>query len=157
MTDQPTSLTQVERFAELTDAEVARLAGAGTYVTVPEDWALPAEAASSDRTYLLISGEASVRRQGEEVRTLGPGQVFGGMGVGGAALRSATVVARTRLECLHFTGQQAAELRGELPAFAAALDEAAGETIGQTVGETTGQMAGETAGETAGDRAVPEE
>lgn len=121
------SLDHIERFAELSDDEVAKIVGRGTYLTVPADWALMGEGTSADKAYLLVSGEVSVRRQGEEVATLGPGDIFGEMGIVNHKLRSATVVSKSRLECLHFSKEQITELENEIPAFKAALEAAAAE------------------------------
>ncbi len=134
MADQPVRLDHIDRFAALSDAQVRRIAQVGTYVTVPADWALMGEGTSADKAYLLISGEVVVRRHGEDIATLGPGDIFGEMGIVAHRLRSATVVSRTRLECLHFTRQQIEELEAEIPAFKEALEAAAAERSGRSAG-----------------------
>lgn len=130
MVKQSVTLDHIERFSALSDAEVKKIAEMGTYVTVPEDWALMGEGTSSDKAYLLISGEVSVRRHGEEVATLGPGEIFGEMGILDHKLRTATVVSKSRLECLHFTREQVEELEAKIPAFRSALEAAAQERAG---------------------------
>jgi CRP-like cAMP-binding protein len=127
MTDQPVSLEHIDRFANLSDDEVAQIAKAGTQVTVPADWALMGEGTSADKAYLLIDGEVEVRQHGKTVATLGPGDIFGEMGIVGQRLRTATVVSLTRLECLHFTRSQVEELGVRIPAFREALEAAAAE------------------------------
>jgi len=124
---EPVSLDHIDRFSRLTDQEVARIASVGTYVTVPADWALMGEGTSADKAYLLISGEVSVRRHGKEVARLGPGDIFGEMGIVAQRLRSATVVSTTRLECLHFTRDQVIRLEQEIPEFKKAVEAAAAE------------------------------
>jgi CRP-like cAMP-binding protein len=114
-------LDHLDRFAKLDDRQVARIADVGTYVTVPPDWALMGEGQSADKAYLLISGEVSVRRHGKEVAQLGPGDVFGEMGIVAHKLRTATVVSLSRLECLHFTRDQIEKLEDEIPEFGEAL------------------------------------
>jgi CRP/FNR family transcriptional regulator, cyclic AMP receptor protein len=94
---------------------------------VPADWALMGEGTSADKAYLLISGEVSVRQNGEEIARLGPGDVFGEMGIVTHKLRNATVVSLSRLECLHFTRAQVEQLEEEVPEFKAALEAAAAE------------------------------
>ena len=121
------SLDHIDRFSNLSDDEVARIARVGTYVTVPADWALMGEGTSADKAYLLISGEVSVRQHGKEVATLGPGDVFGEMGIVAHRLRTATVVSLSRLECLHFTREQVQQLEDEIPEFKKALEAAAAE------------------------------
>jgi CRP-like cAMP-binding protein len=62
-----------------------------------------------------------VRHGGEEVATLGPGEIFGEMGIINHKLRTATVISKTRLECLHFTRDQIEKLENEIPSFKKAL------------------------------------
>jgi CRP/FNR family cyclic AMP-dependent transcriptional regulator len=127
MAEQALSLDHIDRFASLSDAEVRQLAAAGTYVTVPGNWALMGEGTSADKAYLLISGEVSVRQHGKEIAVLGPGDIFGEMGIVGHRLRTATVVSKERLECLHFTRAQVEQLESDIPAFKEALQAAAAE------------------------------
>jgi CRP/FNR family transcriptional regulator, cyclic AMP receptor protein len=121
------NLDHIERFSNLTDDEVARIARVGTYVTVPADWALMGEGTSADKAYLLISGKVSVRQHGKEIAELGPGDVFGEIGIVAHRLRTATVVSLSRLECLHFTREQVQQLEDEIPEFKKALEAAAAE------------------------------
>jgi CRP-like cAMP-binding protein len=130
MAEQSLSLDHIDRFSSLSDAEVARIAEVGTYITVPADWAMIGEGTTADKAYLLISGEVSVRQHGKEIATLGPGDVFGEMGIVARRLRSATVVSNSRLECLHFTRDQIETLEAEIPAFKEALEAAARERSG---------------------------
>jgi CRP/FNR family transcriptional regulator, cyclic AMP receptor protein len=125
MADEHVELDHIDRFSDLSDDEVKRIASTGTYVTVPADWALMGEGTSADKAYLLISGEVSVRQHGKEVATLGPGDIFGEMGIVNHKLRTATVISRSRLECLHFTRKQIEELEQEIPAFREALEASA--------------------------------
>ena len=127
MAEKSLSLDHIDRFSNLSDEEVGKIAKAGTYVTVPADWALMGEGTSADKAYLLISGEVEVRKDGKTLATLGPGDIFGEMGIVGHRLRTATVVSRSRLECLHFTRDQVEKLESEIPAFKEALEAAAAE------------------------------
>lgn len=127
MTEQSTGLERIDRFANLSDDEVTQIEKAGTFVTVPADWAMMGEGTSADKAYLLVDGEVEVRQHGRTIAALGPGDVFGEMGIVGQRLRTATVVSRTRLECLHFTRSQVEELSRRIPAFREALEAAAAE------------------------------
>jgi CRP/FNR family transcriptional regulator, cyclic AMP receptor protein len=130
MAEKSVSLDHIDRFSSLTDAEVAKIAEVGTYVTVPADWGLMGEGTSADKAYLMISGEVSVRKDGKEIATLGPGDIFGEMGIVAHRLRTATVVSKSRLECLHFTRAQVEQLESEIPAFKEALEAAVRERGG---------------------------
>ena len=131
MAESSVSLDHIDRFSSLSDTEVKRIASVGTYVTVPADWALMGEGTSADKAYLLISGEVSVRQHGNEIATLGPGDIFGEMRIVAHRLRSATVISLSRLECLHFTRDQIEMLENEIPAFKEALEAAARERSGE--------------------------
>src|SRR3954452_25426962 len=106
MANESVRLDHLDRFAQLDDRQVAKIVEVGTYVTVAPDWALMGEGQSADKAYLRISGEVSVRKHGKEIAQLGPGDVFGEMGIVDHKLRSATVGSLSRLECLHFTRDQ---------------------------------------------------
>jgi CRP-like cAMP-binding protein len=88
------------------------------------------EGTASDKAYLLISGEVSVRKDGKEVAQLGPGDIFGEMGIIKHRLRTATVVSLSRLEALHFTKEQVEDLEKSIPAFREALEAATTERSG---------------------------
>ena len=108
-------------FDHLSDADAKTVKEAGTSVTSPEGWALMSEQTPSDKAYIIVSGEASVRRGRDEVARLGPGDVFGEAGIVHKKLRSATIVALSRLELLHFTADGLRALTEKVPAFAEAL------------------------------------
>jgi CRP/FNR family cyclic AMP-dependent transcriptional regulator len=114
-------LKSLERFSDLSDKDVQKIAEAGTYVHEPADWTLMAEGTGADKAYLILSGEVSVRHQGKEIATLGAGDTVGEMGIIGKKLRAASVVSTTPLEVLHFTRERLEELATALPAFGEAL------------------------------------
>ena len=114
-------LARVKRFHDFSDEEISLVTEAATYLTVPEHWALMVEHQPADKAYLILSGEVSVRRHGEEVARLGAGEVIGEMALVNHRLRSATVVADTPLEVLHFTATTVADLNAKIPHFRDAL------------------------------------
>lgn len=114
-------LARVDRFRDFSDDEIGLVTDAARYITVPEHWALMVEQTPADKAYLILAGEVSVRRQGEEVARLGAGEVIGEMALVNHKLRSATVVAETPLEVLHFTDEIVAELVEKIPHFREAL------------------------------------
>jgi CRP-like cAMP-binding protein len=122
-------LARANRFDDFTDEELAQVVEAATYLTVPAHWALMAEQQPADKAYLILSGEVSVRRHGEEVARLGAGEVIGEMALVNHTLRSATVVADTPLEVLHFTDETVASLNDRIPRFRDALMSAVQERI----------------------------
>jgi CRP/FNR family cyclic AMP-dependent transcriptional regulator len=112
-------------FDGFTDDEVEKIKNAGTYVTIPADWSPIWEKTPADKAYILLSGEVSVRKNGQEIARLGPGEIMGEAGIVNHALRTASIVSLTKLELLHFTHDAVLKLCDEVPAFKQALDKAA--------------------------------
>jgi CRP/FNR family cyclic AMP-dependent transcriptional regulator len=127
-------LAKVNRFNDFTPEEMQQVVEAATYLTVPADWALMVQQQPADKAYLILSGEVSVRRNGEEVARLGAGEVIGEMALVNHKLRSATVVADTPLEVLHFTDETVGALTKKIPHFRDALMGAVEERIARDQG-----------------------
>jgi CRP/FNR family transcriptional regulator, cyclic AMP receptor protein len=118
-------------FDGFSDQEVDRIKNTGTHVTLPADWSPIWEKTAADKAYIIVSGEASVRRGGDEIAKLGPGDIFGEGAIVSHKLRNASIVTTTKVELIHFTRDQVNELREQVPAFAEALDRTAQERLGQ--------------------------
>jgi CRP/FNR family cyclic AMP-dependent transcriptional regulator len=124
-----TELARVNRFGDFTDDEIALVIDEARYLTVPDGWALMVEQQPADKAYLILTGEVSVRRHGDEVARLGAGEVIGEMALVNHKLRSATVIADTPLEVLHFTDKTVSDLNAKIPHFRDALMGAVQERI----------------------------
>jgi CRP/FNR family transcriptional regulator, cyclic AMP receptor protein len=118
-------------FDGFNDREVDRIKNTGTFVTLPADWSPIWEKTGADKAYIILEGEASVRRKGEEIARLGPGDIFGEGAILNHSLRNASIVTLTKVELIHFTREQVNELCEQVPAFAEALDRTARERLGQ--------------------------
>src|SRR6476660_8415678 len=115
----------------LDPADRRTVLAAGTPLRLPQGWSPIAESTPADKAYLITEGEVSVRRNGAEVATLGPGAVVGEAAIVNRTLRSGTVVALTPLRVVHFTSERLSALAEEVPAFGEALRAAA---AGRTAG-----------------------
>ena len=125
-------------FDGFTDDEVERIKNAGTFVTLPADWSPIWEKTPADKAYILLSGEVSVRRDGDEIARLGPGDIMGEAAIVNHSLRTASIVSLNKLEVLHFTSDAVRQLSDEVPAFREALDrDRAGAPRGRRVGRVT--------------------
>lgn len=118
-------------FDALSPAEADRVKATGTPLTLPAGWSPIGERTPADKAYILTSGEVSVRRNGAEIAQLGAGQIIGEAAIVNRTLRTATIVALTPLEAIHYTSEQLERLVGEIPAFAGALASAAAERHGE--------------------------
>ena len=119
--------------AEILDSldpqDAKRVRAAGTTLTLPQGWSPITESTPADKAYLILEGEVSVRRHGEEVARLGAGNVVGESAIVNHTLRSASVVSLTPLKVVHFTSEQLERLADDVPAFGEALRSAAAERI----------------------------
>jgi CRP-like cAMP-binding protein len=118
-------------FSMFSPEEIARISASGRRVTLPEGWAPISEKTSADKAYVILSGKVSVRSHGEEVAQLGPGDIVGEAAILNHSLRTATIVALTPLELIHFTKDQLDQLGVEMPSFHEALEKTAAERFPQ--------------------------
>lgn len=119
--DTSDRLKKVERFAKLSDKELRKVAERGTLVKLPSGRTLMSETTPADKAYLILSGEVVIRHRGEDVATVGAGDMVGEIGVLEKRLRTAGVVAITDLEVVHFTHEDLTELVDEIPSLAEAM------------------------------------
>ena len=125
-------LKRLERFSGLTDAEVQKIAEAGTAVHIPAHWGLIWEKTPADKAYIILDGEVSVRKGRDEIARLGPGDTVGEAAIVRHRLRSASVVSVTELDVLHFTSEAVQQLIDHSPTFRAALEQTTRERLGDT-------------------------
>ncbi|MGZ4456027.1 MAG: Crp/Fnr family transcriptional regulator [Nocardioides sp.] len=114
-----------------TPQEVARISAAGTGVKVPEGWSPIWEGTTADKAYIILSGTVSVRRRGQEIAQLGPGDIVGEAAIVNHSLRTASIVAVTPLELIHLTADTVRTLCAEVPAFERAITTATAERVGE--------------------------
>jgi len=117
-------------FDALTEQEAAAVRAAGTEVRIPAGWSPIWESTPADKAYIVLSGEVSVRRHGEEIATVGAGEVLGEAAIMNHSLRTASLVALTDLQLLHFTADAVERLCTDVPAFKEALERTARERAG---------------------------
>jgi CRP-like cAMP-binding protein len=96
-------LARVDILKSLTGEERTTLAGCLAHAPFARGDIITRQGAESDWLYILVAGEAEVwfEREGERrlLSTLGPGHVFGEMGLLTGEPRRATVVAKSDVDC----------------------------------------------------------
>jgi CRP/FNR family transcriptional regulator, cyclic AMP receptor protein len=117
-------------FSMFTPQQIARISATGTRTQLPEGWAPISERTGADKAYVILKGTVSVRSRGEEVAQLGPGDIVGEAAIVNHSLRTASIVALTPLELIHFTAEQLEQLADDMPSFAQALEKTAAERFG---------------------------
>ena len=76
------------------------------------------EGETGNEFFVIMGGQAQVRRGGKKVATLGPGQFFGDLAVLDKAPRNATVTAETPMALLVLGQREFSALIEEVPGFA---------------------------------------
>jgi CRP-like cAMP-binding protein len=111
-------LSQVQMFSALNKRELGLISKAADVVRIPEGTEIMTEGTVGHEFYMVLEGEAIVRRGGRKVATLGPGRYFGELALLAKAPRSATVVAGTPLEALVIGQREFLAVLDEVPAVA---------------------------------------
>ena len=93
-------LAQVQLFSALSKKELTQIGKAADEVPVPAGRVIVSEGAAGHEFYLILEGQAVVRRKGRRVAMLGPGQYFGELSLLDRGPRTATVVADTDMTLL---------------------------------------------------------
>ena len=114
-------------FEHFTPKEVAKISGAGRRVKLPQGWSPIWEDTPADKAYIILDGTVSIRHDGAEIAQLGPGDIVGEAAIVNHSLRTATIVALTPLELIHFTKEQLDRLDVDMPSFHEALERTAAE------------------------------
>jgi cAMP-dependent protein kinase regulator len=111
----PARLNKIPVFADLSDEERDHVAALAAEVSVPESKELVREGDYSYDVLAIEEGTASVERHGEHIADLGPGDVFGEMGVLKREQRNATVVATSPMLLVTLTSWDIRRLQKTAP------------------------------------------
>jgi CRP/FNR family cyclic AMP-dependent transcriptional regulator len=111
----PARLKKIPVFADLSDEERDHVAALAAEVSVPESKELVREGDYSYDVLAIEEGTASVDRHGEHIADLGPGDVFGEMGVLKREQRNATVVATSPMLLVTLTSWDIRRLQKTAP------------------------------------------
>ena len=111
-------LAQVRLFSACSNKELALIGRASDEVRVPAGKVLCQEGSIGYEFYLILDGQAVVKRGGKKVATLGPGQYFGELSLLDRQPRSATVEAATDMTVLVLGKREFSGLLDEVPTLA---------------------------------------
>jgi CRP/FNR family cyclic AMP-dependent transcriptional regulator len=109
------ALARCPFFAGLSRNELIELAKVSEDMEVEEGKALTREGKSGSEFFVIIEGDVSVTKGGEEVRTLGPGDFFGEIALLEDTPRTATVTATSPLRFFVLTRQAFRSLLAHQP------------------------------------------
>jgi CRP/FNR family cyclic AMP-dependent transcriptional regulator len=108
-------LRSVELFAHLSRDELHRVSSRTDELAVPANTRLIHEGGFAHEFLLITSGSAAVRRGGELIAELGPGDFAGEIGAMRDAKRNATVTASTDLTVIVMTARDLRQIAREMP------------------------------------------
>jgi CRP-like cAMP-binding protein len=126
-------LAQIPLFAALTDDERSEVAACMREVTVEAGTTLANEGDNAYELFVIEAGDADVNKGGEVVRKLGPGDVFGEIGLLATGTRTASVIATSEMHVAAMFSREYKQLEGRMPELAKSLRE----TMAQRVSETS--------------------
>jgi len=85
----------IEFFSNFTKGQVKTILDAANVIKAPKDTAVVKEGEIDDTFFIILSGQASVRKNGRQIAIIGRGECFGEMAYLSGESRSATVIADT--------------------------------------------------------------
>ncbi|MEO0495120.1 MAG: cyclic nucleotide-binding domain-containing protein [Actinomycetota bacterium] len=111
-------LANIELFSELTSKEIKKVASYMTTIDVREGRDLTVQGTVGREFMIIAEGEATVRRNGRLVATLGPGDFFGELAVIAGVPRTATVTAESAMVIEALNRREFSSLLDESPKLA---------------------------------------
>jgi CRP/FNR family transcriptional regulator, cyclic AMP receptor protein len=129
---EPTRLDEIPLFADLTTEERAEIAARLREVTVEAGTALATQGENAYQLFVIESGQADVTKDGEFVRTLSPGDVFGEIGLLATGTRTASVVATSPMRLLAMFLGEFKQIERRLPGLTKSLRETMAENAART-------------------------
>jgi CRP/FNR family transcriptional regulator len=108
-------------FTDFDESQRACIAGACRELEVEEGTTLTEQGENGYAMFAVTSGTADVLRDGQLVRTLGPGDVFGEIAVFFGGQRTATVVSTSPMRLVMLFNGELARLDREVPEVGKAL------------------------------------
>lgn len=118
-------LESVALFSELSADDLTRIGSVLKVEEHPTGRVLVEEGDLPTKFYVILEGHVTVHRGGRHVVDLGPGDIFGEMGVLALERRNATVIATTPLKAAVAMGWDLRQVLDELPAARRRLEEEA--------------------------------
>lgn len=116
-TNPSNHLAQVPLFSACSKKELGLIARRGDQLSLPDGHTLTTQDESSREAFVILDGNAVVRRNGRKVAELGPGSMIGQLGLLDRGPRTATVIADGPVEVLVLAPREFSSLLDEVPAI----------------------------------------
>ena len=119
--DNSLDLSKIWLFSTSSTKELRTIRRALEEVTVPAGRMLCEQGTIGREFFLIVTGQASVRRNNRKVATLGPGQYFGELALLDRRPRSASVISDTEMTLLVLGQREFNAVLGHVPALSRKL------------------------------------
>jgi CRP/FNR family cyclic AMP-dependent transcriptional regulator len=119
----PKRLKDISLFKRLSRKDLTHLGHWTDEVDVPEGKRLAEQGTFAYEFLVIEDGTADVIQDGERIRSLGPGDFFGEIGLLESERRTATVVATSPMRLIVMTGRDFSAMRSEMPHIAKQIQE----------------------------------
>jgi len=129
---EPARLDQIPVFAALSAGERTEVAACLREVTVDAGTSLATQGDNAYELFVIEAGVAEVRKDGEILRTLSAGDVFGEIGVLATGTRTASVVATSPMRLVAMFVREFKQLERRMPALATTLRQTMAERVART-------------------------
>jgi CRP/FNR family cyclic AMP-dependent transcriptional regulator len=123
------SLNQVPLFAGLSKRERERVARWADEIDEPAGYLLVNQGNFAHEFFVLLEGTVDVRKDGEHLTDLGPGDFFGEIALEGHDRRTASVMATTPVRAIVMHARDFGAMRTEMPAVAQRIEAAIRERL----------------------------
>jgi CRP-like cAMP-binding protein len=111
----PSRLKQIDLFSPMPDEALQRYADMADETSIQDGEELARAGTWPYQLFAIEEGNVEIRRDGEAVAKLGPGDVVGETGVLKRGLRNADVVATSPVKAIFFTQDQVKQMRKDMP------------------------------------------
>lgn len=110
-------LQKVPLFSSLTTKDLEKIAKAGDTLTLPAGQMIIDQGQTGREAFVIISGEATVRRNGKKITTVGTGAVLGELSLLDHGPRTATVTCDTPCEVIVIDQRHFSAVLSDVPAL----------------------------------------
>ena len=118
---EPARIARLPLFAELDDEQRAEVASCVREVEVAAGATLATQGDNAYEFFVIEAGEAEVRRDGEVIGSLRPGDVCGEIGLLITGTRTASIVAVTPMKLVAMFSREFKRIEDRMPAIADTL------------------------------------
>ena len=131
----PRRLTDVSLFQGLAKKDLQHLGRWTDEVDIPEGKSLAEQGTFAYEFFVIEEGTADVIQDGNRIRTIGPGDFFGEIGLLESQHRTASVVATSAMRLIVMTSRDFSSMRSEMPHIAEEIRKGIEERLARDRGE----------------------